>query len=97
LFKFKRLPAGQDVVDLKVELAEVKTTLKERDKQLGEWKIIADGLIKNNASFDEFKQNMRMFSAQVSIDPSPSSTPDLNYDEDMDNEEKFKGLFDKGE
>ena len=36
-----------------------------------EWKIIADGLAKNNASFDEFKQQMRNISALASINPSP--------------------------
>ena len=41
---------------MKVKLGEMRATLTERDKQLGEWKALADGLIKNNASFDEFKQ-----------------------------------------
>lgn len=36
-----------------------------------EWKAVADGLIKNNASFDEFKQQMRNMSALASVNPSP--------------------------
>lgn len=46
---------GLEVQCLKIKLAEATVRLDERDKQLSEWKIIADGLIKNNASFDEFK------------------------------------------
>jgi hypothetical protein len=39
-----------------------------------EWKIIADGLIKNNASFDEFKQQMRNISALVSANQTPQQS-----------------------
>ena len=45
--------------------------LKERDNQLDEWKTLADNLIKNNASFDEFKQKMKNLSVVTSATPSP--------------------------
>ena len=45
-----------ELIQLRNQTTEVTVRLEERDKQLMEWKIIAEGLIKNNASFDEFKQ-----------------------------------------
>ena len=39
-----------------------------------EWKNVAGDLIKNNASFDEFKQQMRNMSARASVIPSPASS-----------------------
>jgi len=56
---------------LKVKLGETRATLTERDKQLGEWKTLADSLIRNNASFDEFKQKMKNLSFVTSVEPSP--------------------------
>ena len=58
-------------MELKIKLAEMRATLTERDKQLDEWKVLADSLIKNNASFDEFKQKMKNLSFVTSVTPSP--------------------------
>ena len=44
----------------------MRATLTERDKQLSEWKALANSLIKNNASFDEFKQKMKNLSVATS-------------------------------
>lgn len=58
-------------MELKVKLGELRATLTEKDKQLGEWKALADTLVKNNAGFDEFKQKMKNLSAVTSAIPSP--------------------------
>ena len=52
----------------------MRATLTERDKQLSEWKILADSLIKNNASFDEFKQKLKNISAAASAVSSPQAS-----------------------
>ena len=74
LIELRSQVGGLEVQCLKIELTEVTVRLEERDKQLMEWKSITDGLIKNNASFDEFKQQMRNMSALASVNPSPQQS-----------------------
>jgi hypothetical protein len=52
-----------------------------------EWKLIADDLIKNNASFEEFEQKMKNISAQASVYASPSSSPNHQEEENINMKE----------
>jgi hypothetical protein len=40
---------------LKIELTEAKVRLDERDKQLEEWKGVADKLMKSKADFEQWR------------------------------------------
>jgi hypothetical protein len=53
---------------------------------LTEWKTIVDGLIKNNASFEEFKAKIKILSAYTSVAPSPISSPGQTENDDTKEE-----------
>jgi hypothetical protein len=57
------------------ELTEVKVRLDERDKQLMEWKAVADKLMKSKATFEKWKKEMEVLSVRSSANNSQHETP----------------------